>query len=76
MPGISVNIGASNIEHFDKEKLLGITLHKNLDFNGHVEEICNKTGQRLHAHARVAKFMAQAKMQTKFMAQAKIRLDN
>ena len=41
-PGISVNIGTSNIEQSDKEKLLGVTLDKNLDFNCHVEEICKK----------------------------------
>ena len=52
-----MNIGTSNIEQSDKEKLLGVTLDKNLDFNCHVEEICKKTGQKLHALARVAKFM-------------------
>ena len=41
-PGISVKIGTSRIEQSDKEKLLGITLDKNLDFNCHVEEICKK----------------------------------
>ena len=35
--GTSVNIGKSCIEQSDKEKLLGITLDKNLDFKGHVE---------------------------------------
>ena len=41
-PGISVNIGTSYFEQSDKEKLLGITLDKNLDFNCHVEDICKK----------------------------------
>ena len=47
----SVNIGTSCIKQFDKEKLLGITLDKNLDFKCHVENICKKAGQsfmRLH----------------------------
>ena len=44
-PAISVNVSTSNIEQSDKEKLLGVTLDKNLDFNCHVEEICKKTGQ-------------------------------
>ena len=63
-PGISVNIGTSCIEQSDKEKLLGITLDKNLGFNCHVEDICKITSQTLHALARVAKFMYQEKLQT------------
>ena len=60
----SVNIGTSCIKQSDKEKLLGITLDKNLDFKCHVENICKKAGQKLHALARVAKFMDQEKLQT------------
>ena len=45
-------------------QLLGITLDKNLDFKCHVENICKKAGQKLHALARVAKFMDQEKLQT------------
>ena len=41
-PGISVNVGSSCIEQSDKEKLLGILLHKYLDFNCHVEHISKK----------------------------------
>ena len=62
--GTSVNVGTSCIEQSDKEKLLGITLDKNLDFKCHVENICKKAGQKLHALARVAKFMDQEKLQT------------
>ena len=60
----SVNIGTSCIEQSDKEKLLGITLDKNLDFKCHVGNICKKAGQKLHALERVAKFMDQEKLQT------------
>ena len=63
-PGISVNIGTSCIEQSDKEKLLGITLDKNLNFNYHVAEICKKAGQNHHALARVAKVMDQEKLKT------------
>ena len=62
--GTSVNVGTSCIEQSDKEKLLGITLDKNLDFKCHVENICKKAGQKLHALAQVAKFMDQEKLQT------------
>ena len=63
-PGTSVNIGKTCIEQPDKEKLPGITLDKDLDFKCHVENICRKAGQKLHALARVAKFMDQEKLQT------------
>ena len=59
-----MNIGTSCIEQSDKEKLLGITLDRNLDFKCHVENICKKTGQKLHALAQVAKFMDQEKLKT------------
>ena len=41
-PGISVNISSSRIEKSDKEKFLGITFHRNLDFTCHVEDTCKK----------------------------------
>ena len=63
-PEISVNVGSSYIEQSDKEKLLGITLDKKLNFNYHVADICKKAVQKLHALARVAKFMDQEKLKT------------
>ena len=63
-PGISVNIGTSCIEQSDKEKLLGITLDKNLKLNYHVAEICKRAGQKFHALARGVKFMDQEKLKT------------
>ena len=40
-----------------EEKLLGVTLGKNLNFMGHVNAICEKAGQKQPAIARVAKYM-------------------
>ena len=59
-----MNIGSSCIEQSDTEKLLGITLDKNLNYNYHAADICKKAGQKLHALARVAKFMDQEKLKT------------
>ena len=59
-----MNVGTSCIEQSYKEKLLWITLENNLDFNCHVKDICKKAGQKLHALARVAKFMGQEKLET------------
>ena len=60
--GTSVNTGTSCIEQSDKEKLLGITLDKNLDFKCHVENICKNnrpktlctcTSCKIHGPGRV-----------------------
>ena len=59
-----MNIGTSCIKQSDKEKLLGLTLDRNLVFKCQVANICKKAGKKLHALARVAKFMDQEKLQT------------
>ena len=64
--GILVNISTSCIEQYDKEKLFGITLDKNLGFNCHVDDICKKTGQTRHALAGVPKLMDQEKLHACF----------
>ena len=45
-PSTSVNIGRSCIEQSDKEKLIGITVDKDLGFKSHVDNICKKIGQK------------------------------
>ncbi len=39
------------------EKLLGITVDKKLSFQAHIDNVCKKAGQKLHALARVSKCM-------------------
>ena len=57
----SININGVNISSSSTEKLLGIYIDRNLQFNEHVTSICNKGSQKLHALARVANFMNEDK---------------
>ena len=36
------------------EKLLGVTIDKNLNFNSHLSKLCKKVGQNVTALSRVA----------------------
>ena len=50
------------IDSSDSVKLLGITINKKLNFNHHVSKLCKKVSTKLHALARVSKFMCQDKL--------------
>ena len=39
-------------------KLLGITITNKLDFSEHVKKICNKANSKLHALARISKYIS------------------
>ena len=54
---MSVRIAETIVTESVEEKLLGVTLDKNLDFKGHVNVICEKAGQKLEALARAASYM-------------------
>ena len=51
-----VQIGATTITESVEEKLLGVTLDKNLDFKNYVNTLCRKARQKLHALARVSNY--------------------
>ena len=53
----TVNISGSFIEESEEEKLLGVTLDKKLKFKTHVNNLCKKASQKLHALARVLRFI-------------------
>ncbi len=40
-----------------EEKLLGVTIDKNLKFNSHLSSLCKKVGQKVTALARIVKFL-------------------
>ena len=40
-----------------EEKLLGVTIDKNLNFNSHLSILCKKAGQKVTALARIAKLL-------------------
>ena len=55
--GDSIKIGDQQIAGCTSIKLLGITIDNNLNFKEHVTKICKKANQKLHALARIAKYL-------------------
>ena len=43
-------------------KLLGISIDNNLSFKGHVQSICKKASQKLHALSRISNYMDDRKI--------------
>ena len=46
------------IDSSDSVKLLRIMIDKKLNFNDHVSKLCKKVSTKLHALARVSKFVS------------------
>ena len=57
-----VTIGNSIIKENDYEKLLGVTFDKKLSFTKHVEDLCKKADQKLHALARLSNYTDPVKL--------------
>ena len=54
---IRVKIGTSVIKETNEQMLLGINIDNKLTFKSHVETLCKKAAQKLHALARIANYM-------------------
>ena len=54
---MSVKIENEIIKNFLQEQLLRIVIDNRLTFKPHVENLCKKAGQKLHALARIANYM-------------------
>ena len=52
-----INVGKELIWESAHEKLLGIIIDKNLNFNAHLKEICKKVSAKVTALARVVRFL-------------------
>ena len=59
----TVNISGSLIKESDEEKLLGVTIDKNLTFKSHVNSLCKKASQKLHALARISTYMEKPQLE-------------
>ena len=59
----TVTIRTSIICESDYEKLLGITFDKKLSFRKHVEDLCKRTNQKLHAFARLSVYIDPIKLE-------------
>ena len=53
-----VKVGNEKIWESSKEKLLGVTIDKNLNFNEHLSQLCKKVSQKISALARVVKYIS------------------
>ena len=51
---LSIKIGSTTIVESTEEKLLGVTLDKQLSFKTHVKSLCKKAGQKLHVLSRIS----------------------
>ena len=56
---VPVNIKGSIIESSNCEKLLGIYIDSNFSFEYHINRICRKASQKLHALCRIAKYISE-----------------
>ena len=59
---IFINVEEEVIECSRSVKLLGVTIDNNLKFGEHVTKLCIKASQKLHALARISKYMSQDKL--------------
>ena len=55
---------SSFIEGSSSEKFLGVTVDSNFTFENHINGLCKKGNQKLHALARCAKYMSTEKRRT------------
>ena len=53
----SINIDNEVIKNSSNKKLSGINLNNRLGFDTHVANICNRVSKKLHALARISKYM-------------------
>ena len=57
LTSISIKVKDYIIKNSDNEKLLGVTVDTNLNFNCHLENILKKAGKKVHAIARITPYM-------------------
>ena len=58
----TVKLGNEKISASTSIELLGITIDNRLDFNDYVSKLCKKGNQKLHALARVSKYLSKDKL--------------
>ena len=52
-----IKIGYKGISNNKEEKILGVYFNNKLNFNTHLERICKRASQKLHALARISNLM-------------------
>ena len=59
---LKINVKGSPISNEKIVKLLGVTVDNKLSFESHLNLVCKKVSQKLHALARVSKFISKKKL--------------
>ena len=49
-----LNLNGLNLKNCKEVEVLGITIDRNLNFKGHIKNICRKAGQKLSALLRIS----------------------
>ena len=60
----SIKIDDTDIKSSSSKKLLGVLIDNKLNFNEHVSKLCKKASNKLHALARISKYMTKDKLRT------------
>ena len=60
----SIKIDNTDIKSSSSKKLLGVLIDNKLTFNEHVSKLWKKASNKLHALARISKFMTKDKLRT------------
>ena len=58
----SIKIDDTDIKSSSSKKLLGVIIDNKLTFNEHVSKLCKKASNKLHALARISKYMTKDKL--------------
>ena len=58
----TITIGNKEVVGENSVKLLGVEIDSKLNFNEHVTKLCKKANQKLHALARIAKYLSSEKL--------------
>ena len=59
---LKINVKGSPISNEKMVKLLGVTVENKLSLEPHLNLVCKKVSQKLHALAKVSKFIAKKKL--------------
>ena len=59
----TIKIGEACVKESTEENLLGITFDQSLSFKQHVKALCKKASQKLHALARISRYIDTEKLQ-------------
>ena len=59
---VDIDIGNCTVNNSQEEKLLGVLIDSNLNFEKHVSNICKKAGNKLFALSRMSTYLGTDKL--------------